>query len=99
MRLRLADGHGHRRDNSTAETRKGVHAESVEQSRAFWPAGTKAIAVVKPSAAHSIRPLDSKESKTNKVRIEPEGAKGRKYQDEGRRGRKGESLSEDELPE
>ena len=35
----------------------------------------------------------------NKVRIEAEGAKGRKDQDEGRGGRKGESLSEDELPE
>jgi hypothetical protein len=33
------------------------------------------------------------------VRIEAEEAKGRKDQDEGRRGRKGESLSEDELPE
>ncbi len=35
----------------------------------------------------------------NKVRIEAEGAKGRKDQDEGRGGRKGEDLSEDELPE
>ena len=33
------------------------------------------------------------------MRIEAEEAKGRKDQDEGRRGRKGESLSEDELPE
>ena len=55
--------------------------------------------MVKTPAAHSISPLDSKESKMNKVRIEAEGAKGRKDQDEGRVGRKGESLSEDELPE
>lgn len=55
--------------------------------------------MVKTPAAHSISPLDSKESKMNKVRIEAEGAKGRKDQDEGRRGRKGESLSDDELPE
>ena len=34
----------------------------------------------------------------NKVRIEAEEAKGRKDQDEGRVGRKGESLSEKELP-
>ena len=55
--------------------------------------------MVKTPAAHSISPLDSKESKMNKVRIEAEGAKGRKDQDEGRVGRTGESLSEDELPE
>ena len=35
----------------------------------------------------------------NTVRIEAEGAKGRKDQDEGRGGRKGENLSDDELPE
>ena len=35
----------------------------------------------------------------NKVRIEAEKDKGRKDQDEGRGGRKGENLSEDELPE
>ena len=51
---------------------------------------------MKPSAAHSISPLDSKESK---MRIEAEEAKGRTYQDEGKVGRKGESLeNDDELP-
>ena len=54
---------------------------------------------MKPSVVHSISPLDSKESKTNTVRIEAEEAKGRRDQDKGERGRKGESLNEDKLPE
>ena len=53
--------------------------------------------MVKTPAAHSISPLDSKESKMRIEAKEAEEAKGRKYQDEGNVGRKGESLEiEDE---
>ena len=95
----MPDRHCLRRDHLMSKKRSLVHTQSLDSSRAFWPAGTKAIAKVKPSVAHSISSLDSNESKMNKVRIEAEEAKGRKDQDEGRGGRKGEDLSEDELPE
>ena len=35
----------------------------MDQSRAFWPAGTKAIAKADPSATVSISPLDNKVAK------------------------------------
>ena len=60
----------------------------MDQSRAFWPAGTKAIAKVDPSVTVSISPLDNKVAKPSgfaksevEKRIEAnkaEEAKGRK---------------------
>ena len=72
----------------------------MDQSRAFWPAGTKAIAKVHPSVTVSISPLDNKVAKPNyfatsevEKRIEvnkAEEAKGRKVEVQPTKGRKDE---------
>ena len=96
----MSDRHSHGRGDATAKTGEPVHTQSLDWSRAFLPAQTKAIAVVDTSVTVSISPLDSKESKMRITVKEAEEAKGRKYQDEGKVGRQGESLeTEDRLPE
>ena len=80
----------------------------MDSSRAFWPAGSKAIAKVDPSVTVSISPLGSKvakpsgaarrevDSRKKNEANRAEEAKGRKYQDEGRVGRQGEDLETEE---
>ena len=72
----------------------------MDKSRAFWPAGSKAIAKVDPSVTVFISPIDNKVAKrcvSAKIEVDSrmkdeankaEEAKGRKDKDEERVGRK-----------
>ena len=110
--MRLSGWRSHWRSVAIAEERQLVHIQGLNKSRAFWPAGSKAIAKVDPSVTVSISLIDSKVAalcgfakRKVYLRMKDEAnradeAKDRTYKEEERIGRKEESLErEDELTE